>query len=81
MSKSGTVVIATAGRDKGRPFAVLTTDDKWAFLADGKRRPLERPKRKSLRHLQETGVCLDPSAMATNRELRRALRKLQDTIS
>ena len=81
MSKSGTVVEATAGRDKGGLFVLLTTDDKWAFLADGKRRPLERPKRKSLRHLRETGVCLDPSAMATNRELRRALRTARDTIT
>ena len=81
MPKSGTVVIATAGRDKDGLFAVLTTDDKWAFIADVKRRPLERPKRKSLRHLRETGVCLDPSAMATNRELRRVLQKLRNTIT
>ena len=49
----GSVVIAKAGRDKGRAFAVIEVlSDREVLIADGKRRPIERPKRKNVIHLQ-----------------------------
>lgn len=70
----GTVVIAKAGRDKGRAFAVIQIlDDRTALIADGKSRPLERPKRKNLIHLQATGTSVD--CITTNRQLRIFLSK------
>ena len=41
---------------------------------DGKRRPLERPKCKSRRHIRKTNTVLELSGAATNKMLRRALR-------
>ena len=65
----GCVVIAKAGRDKGKPFVVTeVTDSRYALIADGKRRPLERPKKKNLVHLQATGTTVD--CVANNRQLR-----------
>ncbi len=70
----GSVVIAKAGRDKGSPFVVLElTDSRTALIADGKRRPIERPKRKNLIHLQATAATLD--CVTTNRQLRIKLRE------
>ena len=72
--KRGQVVRALAGRDKGGFFAVLRLDPPWAELADGKRRPLERPKRKKLMHMAPSATVLPEEALATNRKLRAALR-------
>ena len=65
----GSVVIAKAGRDKGRAFAVTDIiDSRTVLIADGKSRPLERPKRKNVIHLQCTAARAD--RVTTNRQLR-----------
>ena len=70
----GSVVIAKAGRDKGKPFVVTEViDSRYALIADGKRRPLERPKKKNLIHLQATSAAVD--CVTTNRQLRIFLRE------
>ena len=48
----GRVVYSAAGRDKKRPFIIVgVTDDGSALIADGKLRPVSKPKRKNLAHL------------------------------
>jgi ribosomal protein L14E/L6E/L27E len=70
----GSVVIAKAGRDKGKAFAVTDVIGKREVLiADGKSRPLERPKRKNVIHLQATSTVID--RVTTNRQLRNLLRE------
>ena len=71
----GSVVIAKAGRDKGGAFVVLDMiNDREALIADGKRRPIERPKRKNIIHLQATRLVLD--RVTTNRQLRIFLKDI-----
>lgn len=69
----GTVVKARAGRDKDSFFVVVKSDDKWAYIADGKRRKAEKPKRKNPIHLSATKVVL-PDSMDTNRNISKALK-------
>lgn len=70
----GSVVIAKAGRDKGRAFAVTDViSEREVLIADGKSRPLERPKRKNVIHLQATSTVIDHAT--TNRQLRNLLRE------
>ncbi|MBK6088230.1 MULTISPECIES: KOW domain-containing RNA-binding protein [Ruminococcus] len=70
----GSVVIAKAGRDKGRAFAVIEVlSDREVLIADGKRRPIERPKRKNVIHLQGTNTTVD--CITTNRQLRNILKE------
>ena len=70
----GSVVIAKAGRDKGRAFAVTDViSEREVLIADGKTRPLERPKRKNIIHLQATSTVIDH--VTTNRQLRNLLRE------
>ncbi|MBQ3331341.1 MAG: KOW domain-containing RNA-binding protein [Ruminococcus sp.] len=72
----GSVVIAKAGRDKGKAFAVIDVlDDRTVLIADGKSRPVERPKRKNVIHLQATRATVD--RVATNRQLRSILKAYQ----
>ena len=51
---AGQVVFSKNGRDKGRAFVVLSVEGEYLFLADGKMRPLKKPKKKKARHVQPT---------------------------
>ena len=74
------MIVSLAGRDKGQLFFVIDTDDQFVYLADGKGRRLESPKRKKRRHVRK--LPLYPSRVAEklrngdkvlNSELRREL--------
>ena len=47
------VVKATAGRDQNELFYVIAVDGEYLTLANGKDRPLDRPKRKKRKHVQK----------------------------
>ena len=47
------VVVSTAGKDKDKLFFCVGTDGVYLLLADGKGRPLEKPKRKKLKHTKK----------------------------
>ena len=74
------VVVSTAGHDKGEIFYVVSTDETYLYLANGKDRSLDKPKRKKRRHVQkvlrsETRVAAKISSgdKVLNSELRRDL--------
>ena len=72
----GLVVRAMAGRDQGGYFVVLSLKDGYAEIADGKRRKLEKPKRKNVRHLQATKQILNLEGI-TDKQLRNVLKPYQ----
>ena len=47
------VVLSTTGRDKGNIFYVVGIEGDFLFLANGKDRTLDRPKRKKQKHVQK----------------------------
>ena len=47
------VVVSTAGRDQGDWFYVIDADPIYLFLANGKDRTLDKPKRKKRKHVQK----------------------------
>ena len=77
------VVISTAGRDAGKLFYVLGTEEGWLTLANGKDRTIEKPKRKKCKHTRkvlrsDTRVAakLRSGDKVLNSELRRDLAYL-----
>ena len=70
----GQVVRSKAGHDKEGFLAVLEISPPYVLLCDGKRRPLERPKRKKLIHVAPTATVLPEAALKTDRSIRAALR-------
>ena len=81
----GVIARSKAGRDKGELFIILRTENGYAFIANGDRRKVDRPKKKKLKHLQLTGyMCefvsgkLAASGKVTNQELRKALAEYTD---
>ena len=74
------VVVSTAGRDQGEWFYVINEDPIYLFLANGKDRPLDKPKRKKRKHVQKVlrsetrvAVKLRNGDKVLNGELRRDL--------
>ena len=74
------VVLSTTGRDKGNIFYVIGIEGDFLFLANGKDRTLDRPKRKKQKHVQkvlrsETRVAekLRAGDKVLNSELRKEL--------
>ena len=74
------VVVSTAGRDTGEWFYVIAEDPIYLFLANGKDRTLDKPKRKKRKHVQkvlrsETRVAekIKNGDKVLNGELRRDL--------
>ena len=74
------VVVSTAGRDAGKWFYVIAEDPTYLFLANGKDRTLDKPKRKKRKHVQkvlrsETRVAdkIKNGDKVLNGELRRDL--------
>ena len=47
----GAVVKATAGREKGEIFLILSEQNDFVMLIDGKSRTIENPKKKNKKHL------------------------------
>ena len=78
--KISDVVVSTQGRDQGQWFYVIAEDPVYLFLANGKDRTLEKPKRKKRKHVEkvlrsETRVAekLRHGDKVLNGELRRDL--------
>ena len=57
--KIGQIVVSKQGRDKGRVFVVLSVEGEYVFLADGRLRPLGKPKKKKVMHVQPTNTVLE----------------------
>ena len=79
--KEGMLAISKAGHDKGCWYVVVKLEDEYAFLADGKNRLLEQPKRKTLKHLQKVARVpellqekIDKGKAFTDVEIKRALK-------
>ena len=53
--QSGQVVYSKSGHDKGDTLMVLFVEGAYVYLADGKRRKIEKPKRKKMIHVLPTG--------------------------
>ena len=71
----GMVVISKAGRDKGRPLVITGAEGTRILVADGKERPLARPKKKNPKHLARTNRTLSLNDL-TDRALRKALNEI-----
>ena len=56
----GQIVYSKSGHDKTLPFIVTAVDGEYLYLADGKSRKLEKPKKKKIKHVQGTKhICED----------------------
>lgn len=74
------IVLSLSGRDKGLTMLVVREDETHLWLANGKGRRSESPKRKKRKHTAHQGLCDDwtrqrlaDNGRLTNSEIRKAL--------
>ncbi|MBP1573852.1 MAG: KOW domain-containing RNA-binding protein [Oscillospiraceae bacterium] len=72
----GMIVMACAGRDKDSFFVALESHDGLVFIANGKERKLESPKKKNIRHISPTDTVIKLDGL-TNKKLRRLLAEYE----
>ena len=84
----GDVVRSTAGHDRGDLFLVCRAEGDFLWLADGKSRKLETPKKKRRKHVVSAGFWTHPVAgrmkdgePVLDSEIRRALAAFQNRFS
>ncbi len=70
----GMVVCATAGKEKNSFYVVTQLDGNAVYLADGKHRTLNKPKRKNVKHIRLTETVWELNGL-TDRALRRKLQE------
>ena len=79
---------SVAGHDRGDLFLVLRQEGDFLWLADGKRRKLETPKKKRRKHVVSAGVWTHPvidrlkeGGPVLDSEIRGALAAFRDRFS
>ena len=77
----GKIVYSLSGRDKGKYLVVINCDNNYVFVADGKERKLQSPKRKNIKHISITADTLTKDQMKTNKQLKKAIAVNKDTVS
>ncbi|MBE6700687.1 MAG: hypothetical protein E7582_02215 [Ruminococcaceae bacterium] len=78
----GSIVKSTSGRDKGYVFAVIDKRDGKLLLSDGRKRRLEKPKLKQIKHVEDLNLTLSEeikkellSGEITNKKLYRDIKE------
>lgn len=51
-ARKGMMAWSRAGHDTGQLYVIVDTEEAYAYLADGKLRTLENPKKKKWKHIQ-----------------------------
>lgn len=77
----GQLVFSKGGRDKGKLFIVIDIEEDYLYLADGKFRKIETPKKKKTKHVQKVNYVINEikekiqeESSLNNAYLRKALR-------
>lgn len=84
----GSIVLSLAGRDRKRLFVIVSLDEVngYVYVADGKLRQIQHPKKKKSKHVKVIDRAQDEvceacrSGSVTNRMLREALAPLSSNL-
>lgn len=61
---TGMFAVSRAGHDKGRMYLVLKEEGDYVYLADGRIRTVENPKKKKRKHVQPVKTGIDKALAA-----------------
>ncbi len=82
---TGDIVQSVAGHDKDRYFVIVAMDGIFALIANGKLHKCDKPKKKKLKHLKNTGCTYEEimgvqfdKAWISNPKLRKAINNFKN---
>ncbi len=78
----GWMASSKAGHDKGKVYIIIEETEEYVYLSDGEIRPLEKPKKKKVKHIQPIKKMIDKELTkkilaketVTNEEIKRAIK-------
>lgn len=77
--KTGMLAKSKAGHDAGHIYVIMDIDDTYVYLADGRIRTVEKPKKKKRKHVQL--ICREYDAAAVdNVAVKRILKEFNNAI-
>ena len=71
--KPGMLAKSKAGRDKDCIYVIISVNDEYVYLADGKKRPVCQAKKKNCKHVQPISKARCDS-VSDDDEIRRVIR-------
>jgi ribosomal protein L14E/L6E/L27E len=81
----GDIVLSTMGRDSGRHYIIMETEENYVYICDGDFHKVDKPKKKKRKHIKTTGAVSEYVAgkiaegtKVTNTELRRAILEFEE---
>lgn len=79
---TGMFARSLAGHDKGNLYIIVSREEQFAWVADGRLRTLEKPKKKKWKHIQVSyeipapvAALLEQGRPLTNEAVKRAIKE------
>ena len=85
--KPGEFVIANAGKEKGKCFVVLSVENQFLYLCNGKNRKVSNPKKKQIKHVLKAGAYDEEIIRSisggnlADRQIRRSISAFQGNLT
>jgi ribosomal protein L14E/L6E/L27E len=81
----GSFATSKAGHDKDTLYVIVDEQGDYVYLCDGRLRPVEKPKKKRLKHIQPINCKVEDTLLArlkghgkvTNEEVKYAIKHLK----
>ncbi|SHI49277.1 KOW domain-containing RNA-binding protein [Parasporobacterium paucivorans] len=70
----GTLVFSRAGHDKDNLYVIISEEPEYVFLADGKIKTIENPKKKNKKHIQVIHSKIETEKTITNEDIKRGIK-------
>ncbi len=81
--KKGAFAKSKTGHDCNKIYVIINCNDEYAYLVNGKTRPLDKPKKKKLKHIQfidyMDSVIIEKinNNLLNNDDIKRAIKNYQ----
>ena len=80
--EAGMFATSKAGHDRGVLYLISKTEGEYVWLTDGRLRPLDKPKKKKLKHIQIIHRIAENwnPAQISDDDVRRAIRQYKKSL-
>ena len=80
----GMFAVSKAGHDKGKLYIIIEEENEYVYLADGRLKPVEAPKKKKKKHIQiikttdeKIALYIEEKKQISNEVVKRAVKEYE----
>ena len=70
----GDIAVSKAGHDKGSKYIIMEVSKDFVYLADGRLKKTDKPKKKNIKHINDNSVKEKVLSGITNEEIKYFLK-------